>query len=126
MRNLIPRFLVALGVVAALGVAALPSPAQARGHHAWGWGLGVGLGVGALWGWPYYYPYEAYPYPYPSPYYAPGAPAATILQQAPAAPPPVYYYCKNPEGYYPYIQSCQAGWQTVNVIPQDAPQAPTR
>jgi hypothetical protein len=31
------------------------------------------------------------------------------LQQGAA----IWYYCENPPGYYPYVQSCAAGWQRV-------------
>jgi len=36
-----------------------------------------------------------------------------------------WYYCTDPAGYYPYVQSCNQGW--VAVIPQapsDPPSAP--
>ena len=49
----------------------------------------------------------------------------------PYAPPPVYgqpetqpqyywYYCQNPQGYYPYVQQCPGGWQTVVPSPPPA------
>lgn len=58
----------------------------------------------------------------PGPYYAvppvivPSAPS-TYIQQAPA-PPAYWYYCQNPAGYYPAVQTCPGGWMTV------VPQAP--
>jgi hypothetical protein len=52
-----------------------------------------GLFLGGGLGWPYYsYPDESY-YGY--------------------GPYTQYWYCDNPEGYYPYVQQCNTGWQTV-------------
>jgi hypothetical protein len=101
-----------------------------RGHgfhagHGWrgyGWrGAGVTVGVGPYWGlygwpygWPYGYPY-AYPYTYPSQIYVqPSQP----LSVEPPSSPPVWYYCDNPQGYYPYVQQCPGGWRTVAPSPQ--------
>jgi len=50
---------------------------------AW-WGAGLG--------WPYSYQDESY-YGY--------------------GPYGQYWYCDNPAGYYPYVQQCNTGWQTV-------------
>jgi len=97
----------------------------------------LAIAVDPLFGWPgYYYPNSyAYPpasYPYPYTYYAPTAAPVTIIQQIPPAavyapvpdPMPVavatlpaYYYCNNPKGYYPYVQSCHVSWQTVPATP---------
>lgn len=30
-----------------------------------------------------------------------------------------WYYCDNPEGYYPYIKTCPGGW--MKVVPQTVP-----
>lgn len=30
-----------------------------------------------------------------------------------------WYYCDNPQGYYPYIKSCPGGW--MKVVPETAP-----
>jgi hypothetical protein len=95
--------------------------------------VGVGVVIDPFWfgfgpGYyarPYYYP----PYYY-SPYYYPPA-----VVSAPAEPPvyiergeavepapqasPSWYYCADPQGYYPYVKQCPGGWQAV------APQPPT-
>lgn len=62
---------------------------------------------------PYYpYNYAPYPYYYPPDYYAP--PAYYAPAPAPmAALPPSWYYCDNPQGYYPYVASCAGGWRQV-------------
>jgi hypothetical protein len=80
-------------------------------YHGWGsgsyWGTTVFLGP--LW----------YPYPY---YQTP----PVIVQQPPAAYAPseppqesYWYYCPDPQGYYPYIKSCPGGW--MKVVPQVTP-----
>ena len=112
--------------------------------HGGGWhgGWGGWHGGGCCWGggpyysfsfgFPFYYPY-AYPYAYPYPaysYYPPaygygyGAPSYSApmnTAQAPAGPPPQqnWYYCENPHGYYPYVQSCSSGWHAVPVQPPE-------
>jgi hypothetical protein len=30
-----------------------------------------------------------------------------------------WYYCQDPQGYYPYIKSCPGGW--MQVVPDTAP-----
>ena len=30
-----------------------------------------------------------------------------------------WYYCQNPQGYYPYIKSCPGGW--MKVVPDTVP-----
>ncbi len=62
----------------------------------------------------------------PWPYYA--APPVvvqsgptTYIQQEPATPA-YWYYCRNPQGYYPYVSQCPDGWLTV--VPPAQP--PTR
>jgi hypothetical protein len=49
-----------------------------------------------------------YPQPYPQPYPAPYPPPAPV-------PPPqqLWYYCDNPPGYYPYVQSCPTQFRPV-------------
>ncbi len=82
---------------------------------------------GPGWGWgpayPYYYPYYNYPYYYP--YYT--APPVAI-QQAPTqyiqrdqenGEPAYWYFCRKPEGYYPYVKRCPNGW--LRVVPSTKP-----
>ena len=51
-----------------------------------------------------------------------GAPVVIYTQPtavAPPAPPQNYwYYCANPQGYYPYVQQCPGGWTQVPSTPQ--------
>ena len=104
------------------------APAMAYGHFAHG---RVGVYIGGGWG-PWYYPYPyyygaygAYPYyPY-SPYYygygvAPAAPVQYVEQGQQAAPQASggsWYYCNDPQGYYPYVQQCRTTWQRVSPTP---------
>lgn len=101
------------------------------GRYGWWWSVG---GVWML--------YSAPVYPYPDPGYAPTyvieddpgtmvapAPASqpappppapqapAQAQQMPAPQPQVWYYCNSPQGYYPYVQACPTGWQTVPATP---------
>lgn len=77
----------------------------------WGW---PGFGP---WGYPYAYPYGySYPYPYPYSYSSPAYPSAAL--PAPSQPQQSYwYYCQDPKGYYPYVQSCPGGWVQVTPTP---------
>jgi hypothetical protein len=72
------------------------------GRDGWWWT------VGGAW---YFYPAPIYPYP--DPYLPPEA-------APPAAPSatPTWYYCTNPQGYYPYVQQCPTPWQAVPAQPQ--------
>ena len=90
----------------------------------WHGSIWIGPGWGPWWwGPPYYAYYPYYPYDPYYPYYA-GPPA--VIQQQPQdyvqpAPQEQYYwyFCQDPQGYYPYIKKCPKGW--LKVIPS-APQ----
>jgi hypothetical protein len=92
-------------------------PSEARGHVFFDFGIPLGVGPGywgpsPWWGSPYYYPYPAPPVVVqPPPVYEQPAPAP----QAPA----YWYYCQNPQGYYPYVQQCPNGW--MQVVPPATP-----
>jgi len=81
-------------------------------HHEWHDGrFGWWWFAGGTW---YFYDAPVYPYPtvvsevvYAEPVTAPGA--------------PTYYWCDNPRGYYPYVQSCAIPWRPVAVAPAPAP-----
>jgi hypothetical protein len=68
----------------------------------------------------------------PPPVYYP--PPRVVVQQGYVPPPAAYappaaddgsywYYCSNPQGYYPYVRQCTGQWETVPATP-DAGQAP--
>ena len=86
-----------------------------RGGH---WGGGAWIGPG--WGWGGWGPWWSAPY-YPN--YV--SPPVVVEQQPPIYVQPeqpqesYWYYCQNPQGYYPYVQNCPGGW--MKVVPQPAP-----
>jgi hypothetical protein len=69
------------------------------------------------WGaYPYAYSY-AYPYAYSYAY------PPVVVQPSPQvsvqpSPPQYWYYCDNPQGYYPYVGQCPGGWRPVSPTPQ--------
>jgi hypothetical protein len=105
-----------LAFAALLGVA---SPSWADHWHG-----RVGISIGVPLGYPWFYP----PY-YPPPYYPPVVtvpaqpPVYIEREEAPAVPPQnaYWYYCHDPEGYYPYVKECPGGWQAVSPTPPPAP-----
>ncbi len=72
---------------------------------------------------------DYYPYPvYPQVIVEPAPPVVYMEREVPASstrvlnsqPPEQsndWYYCHNPEGYYPYIKSCSSSWQRVPAQP---------
>ena len=110
---------------------AVPTPGHTRGGWGWGGGWRGGWGPGAFWGgaafgaalaYPYYaYPYRyGYPYGYPYPYASPYSYGYTQPPQPQVYAEPqqeYWYYCKEPQGYYPYVASCPGGWMRVLPTP---------
>lgn len=68
---------------------------------------------------PYYYPYytpQVVPVPVPVDppvYIERGDPQSE--QQLPSG---YWYYCNDPEGYYPYVKECPGGWLQVSPTPE--------
>ncbi len=89
---------------------AWPVPSEARGPRVI-FDIGIPFGVAPgpwWWGSPYSYRYAAPPVIV--------QPAPVYEQATPPAPQPAYwYYCPNPQGYYPYISQCPSGW--LQVVP---------
>jgi len=88
-------------------------------YNAWRHGYWWRGNRGARYGWwwfagGYWYPYPKPIYPFPNPY----IPPTVIIQPAPPPPTQVWYYCPNPQGYYPYVTQCYSGWQAVPATPQ--------
>ncbi len=90
------------------------------GYYGLGLGLGLGYGLGYYGGYPYYGGYGGY-YGYPPAVATvPVSPPVYIQQSQPVTqqyPSGYWYYCSNPEGYYPYVKVCPNGWQPVNPVP---------
>jgi hypothetical protein len=117
------KFLAGIVLVAATLVC---SAAWAdRGHGGGHVSLGINLGVPFS---PWYYPPYYYPYPpvvaYPNVVAVQPSPPVYVERGVEAAAAPAassyWYYCPNPQGYYPYVNQCPSGWMTV--LPQ-APQS---
>ena len=102
--------------------------------HFHGGGRWWGPGWGAVWGlglWDLTYPYYGYPYYgyYDYPYYTYYGQTPAVVQQpyddtyAQPSRQPVatgyWYYCPNPQGYYPYVKRCPTGW--MKVVPSPPP-----
>lgn len=110
----------ALLLVAVMSGIALAGSADAHGGRS-RTHVGIWFGVPA----PVFYPSFHY---YPRYYYAPAvvvpAPSypTTYIEQSPpaaAAPAPAqgaaayWYYCRDTQTYYPYVQQCASPWQQV-------------
>jgi len=96
-----------------------------HGHDYRGWGLGLLAGTAIILAAterrPVYYAAPVYAAP---PVYIP--PPVVVVQRAPvvAVPPPQayvepawWYYCAPAADYYPYVQTCPAGWTRVSPAP---------
>lgn len=106
-----------------------------HGRFRGSFGVHVDPGWGPwLWGalllpWLYYDSYRyPYTYPYPYPYYAQPpaeAPPPVYDQQSPAPPEEEHswYYCEDPQGYYPYVSQCPKGWLRIAPTPEAPPLA---
>ena len=106
-----PRF--AVGPIGRLGPRDQSPPgAAATGGNGWRSGrLGWWWFVGGFW---YWYNAPVYPYPvYVADYYLAG--------ELPAQGGPMWYYCYNPAGYYPYVRSCAGPWRAVPATPPPPP-----
>jgi hypothetical protein len=116
-----------LAVIIVVTVFALPVYAARGGHggHSGHFGhggghVGIGLFVGPDWWGPGWWgPYPYYPY-YQSPPVIVQPPPEIYVQPAPQAEEPNYwYFCPEPQGYYPYIKTCPKGW--MKVVPPGNP-----
>jgi hypothetical protein len=112
MKRLIPILILVL----ASGSAFAHGRSGARVHL----GFHFGVPLGSAWYHPWYY--------YPPPTYYPYYRAPIVVQPA---SPPVYversdvvpegtaswYYCRDANGYYPYVRQCPGGWERVPARP---------
>jgi hypothetical protein len=53
----------------------------------------------------------------PAPVIVETAPPVYQEQPQPQAAQQYWYYCQDPQGYYPYVQQCPRGWQPVSPTP---------
>ncbi|MDO8701507.1 MAG: hypothetical protein Q7J77_03690 [Undibacterium sp.] len=142
--NTVKQLLITMLMLASVST----SSAWANGRHhgpriGFGFGTGIGLGIGLGLGtltypsrinysrnyYPgYYYPYQTTYYPEvlvetavspaPATVYVRQAETMTSVQPAVSANGSDWYYCHNPDGFYPSIKTCPSGWQRV---PAQAP-----
>jgi hypothetical protein len=125
---------IALAIMTLVLGNALSGYAARGGHggHGGGWNGGwhgghggIGFSIGPGWGpwwwgypyYPYYYPYYPY-YPTP-PVAAPQEPEVYVQPESRQEEPGYWYFCKDPEGYYPYVKKCPKGW--LRVVPSQPP-----
>jgi hypothetical protein len=87
------------------------------GHFRRGASAGVIVGTPLLW--PYYYPLS------PPGELAPNGPPVYFEQQGGNVPPnsqaAYWYYCNDPEGYYPSVGQCNVPWEQVTPQPPPLP-----
>jgi hypothetical protein len=90
-----------------------------HGRYGWWWG------VGGAW---YFYNAPVYPYPvdvsptyYDDDYYGGGDDQGygDGGYEGGYGASGVWYHCRSPEGYYPYIRDCHGGWEQVPATPGD-------
>ena len=120
------RFIrISVIVAAVLMVCAAPGQAEhfhGGGRGGWGWGPAVGIGLLGLGLWEASRPYYDYPYyAYPAPVIVQQPAPEVYVQPAPQQPAETgyWYYCQNPQGYYPYVRQCPGGW--MKVVPSPPP-----
>ncbi len=128
--------------IAGLSITLVSFDTSAHGPSRGRVGVGVHIGVPGpiFWGPRHYYGGPRHFYGGPTYYYPPayyyGAPA--IVEQAPVyvergssdpaaaatqpTAPPEWYFCADPEGYYPYVNQCPGGWRKVPAQPPANPQ----
>ncbi len=110
-------------VLILLILAVASGSAVAGGWHGHGHSrVVVGFNFGYPVGWyaPWYYAPPAYYYP-PA-VYAPPTPTtyverSDVAEEAPAQPPATWYFCREANGYYPYVKQCPGGWMRVPAQP---------
>ena len=125
MKNIIRILMVVM--VAVLTANAVPVYADRGGHWGGGgghWGGHVGIYVGPGWWGPGWWGYPYYPYPdYPSPpVVVQPQPEVYVQQPMPQAETQSYwYFCREPQGYYPDVKKCPKGWMKV-VPPAEGPE----
>lgn len=97
---------VVLAVMMLILVSCLP--VLAHGHFRGS--IWIGPGWGPWWG-------PVYPYPYytPPPVVVQQPPAEYIQPPAQSEESSYWYFCQNPQGYYPYVKKCPNGW--LKVVP---------
>ena len=97
------------------------SPAE---HQAWIGGHGGHMWHNGVYGWWWFAGGIWYFYDTPFDEYPPYVSSEYYVEQPEYGPEPTWWYCNNPPGYYPYVQSCSTPWQPVPVTPPPPPPGP--
>jgi hypothetical protein len=110
------RVILALILVLASGYAL----AGGRHHHHGHGRISLGFHFGVPLGWyhPWYYAPPAYYYPVAPVVVQPPAPT-TFVERSDVVPEGAgsWYFCRDSNGYYPYVKQCPGGWQRVPAQP---------
>ncbi len=111
-------------MLAAASVAAADADARGRHHHHHRSHVGIWFGVPGPFFYPSYHYYPRYYYPpavvLPAPVYIEQPQAAAVAPSSPAQGSSAYwYYCRDTQTYYPYVQQCASPWQQV--VPHGTP-----
>lgn len=112
VRRALKATLLAGGLALAGGAALHSGKAEAR--------VFVGFGFGVPLYAPYYYPPPVVYAPPPVVYTPPPVGYAQPPVSYAAPPQQSWYYCADPQGYYPTVQYCSTGWQQVPASPPAA------
>jgi hypothetical protein len=107
---------VALVLVAALlAVTSSTAIAHGRGRVSLGFHFGVPLGWYQPW---YYAPPPAYYYPPAAVVVRPPEPTVYV-ERGDVVPEGTasWYFCRESNGYYPYVKQCPGGWERVPAQP---------
>lgn len=97
-------------------------PGHYRGpgyYHGSQFYYGGSIWIGPEWGLWRDYPYYSYPYYTAPPVINPRYPTVYIDPAPQQEEQSYWYFCPDPQGYYPYIQKCPKGW--LKVIPSTVP-----
>jgi len=97
-----------------------------HGHPGGPWRAPIFAGgAGFIGGWPVWFPLEDEP-PYGTPFPMYQAPLSEDSSALPYIqrdlPLEYWYYCRSPQGYYPFVGECPDGW--IQVLPQPGPPWP--
>lgn len=108
------KLAIVLAALAILAASALPAQAYHWRYHHPLWG----------WGWWSHEPGPFYPpavvHVPPQIIVVPQQPQTYVQRQQEQSPPQfVWYWCTDPQGFYPYIQQCKSAW--MKVIPEMTP-----
>ena len=113
--------LVALAALLVLtSGAALAGGRHRHGHSHGHLSLGLHFGVPLGWYQPWHYAPPVYYYPAAPIVVRPPAPT-TYVERSDVVPEGTasWYFCRQSNGYYPYVKQCPGGWERVPARPPE-------